>query len=90
MTMGKPQMEVFDRLVLDAVAKGARLLWGGKPNDTLSAESESFYLPTLLVDVTNEMQITQNEVFGPIMVIMKASSDEHAISIVCICTLSLL
>lgn len=38
--------------------------------------------PTLLVDVTPEMDIAQHEVFGPVMVLMKARNDEDAIRIV--------
>jgi hypothetical protein len=39
-------------------------------------------LPTLLVDVTPEMDIARNEVFGPVMVMMKAQDDEDALRIV--------
>ena len=40
--------------------------------------------PTLLVDVTPEMDIARNEVFGPVMVMMKAQDDEDALRIVSI------
>jgi hypothetical protein len=47
-------------LVDDAVAKGARLLAGGKPNPQFPGGP--FYLPTLLADVTPNMRIAQEEV----------------------------
>lgn len=56
-------------LVDDAVRHGAQVLVGGKPNP---AHTEgNFYLPTVLVGVTNEMKIAQEEVFGPVMTIIK-------------------
>lgn len=42
---------------------------GGKPNPAHAGGN--FYLPTVLVGVTNEMKIAQEEVFGPVMTIIK-------------------
>lgn len=46
----------------DAVSKGARVLVGGKRNAAFP--KGNFYEPTVLVDVTNDMRIAQEEVFG--------------------------
>eukprot|EP00051_Salpingoeca_urceolata_P031567 m.12052 g.12052 ORF g.12052 m.12052 type:complete len:603 (-) comp4168_c0_seq2:214-2022(-) len=78
MTMGSLAMKGIQDLVDDAVSKGARLLAGGKPN---TAAGPAFYTPTLLVDVTSSMRIAQQEVFGPVMVIMKAADDKDALGI---------
>lgn len=62
----------LQRLVDDAVAKGAQILAGGKPpasGDALSAGQ--FYPPTVLADVTEDMVIMQEEIFGPIMCITR-------------------
>ena len=75
------QIAGIQKLVDDAVANGARLLAGGKVNTKY--DTGAFYEPTLLVDVTPSMQIAQKEVFGPVMVIMKAQDDEDALRIVC-------
>lgn len=83
MTMGPPQMTNIQRLVDDAVAKGARLLAGGKPNPDY--ENGPFFLPTLLVDVTRDMDIARTEVFGPVMTIIKSADDDDAIAIVNSC-----
>ena len=53
------------RLFDDAIAKGAHVAVGG----TLE-ESDRTVHPTLLVDVTPDMQIMQEEIFGPIMPVM--------------------
>lgn len=47
---------------MQAVGAGARLVVGGRRNTSLSAGS--FMTPTLLVDVTRDMDIARNEVFG--------------------------
>jgi len=87
MTMGPGQITNIQNLVDDAVAKGARLLAGGKTNPAYP--SKSFFMPTLLVDVTSDMQIAQKEVFGPVMVIFKAKDDADAIRIVNSCAYGL-
>lgn len=80
MTMGTTQIEGIQKLVDDAVAKGARLIAGGCMNTKYG--SRAFFQPTLLVDVTTDMLIAKKEVFGPVMVIMRAEDDNDAIRIV--------
>ena len=81
--MGPNQMLHYQKLVDDAVSKGAKVLAGGyipsKPHDPLS--SGSFYPPTVLADVPESALIAQEEIFGPIMCIfkVKGNSDEEAI-----------
>ncbi len=76
MTMPR-QLEVIQALVDDAVAKGARLLLGGRARAELGG---NFYPPTILVDVDHSMRITREEQFGPVMVIMRVASEEEAIA----------
>lgn len=40
-----------------------------------------FYKPTVLADVTNDMDIAQNEVFGPVMLIFRTQSDDEAVEL---------
>ena len=63
-----------DAQIKDAVSKGARLLCGG-------THEGSFYQPTMLVDVTPEMDIFFEESFGPIAVVVKAKDAEDALSL---------
>jgi hypothetical protein len=53
------------------VSKGARVLVGGKRNARFP--NGNFYEPTVLVDVANDMRIAQEEVFGPVMTIIKVT-----------------
>ena len=74
----------FDRLeslITDAVRQGARLLAGGKRYHHPKYPSGHYFTPTLLVDVTTDMKIAQEELFSPVCVVMRASSVSDAISI---------
>jgi acyl-CoA reductase-like NAD-dependent aldehyde dehydrogenase len=66
--MGPKQCNAYQRLVDDAVSKGARLLLGGKKDQS---KFGSFYPPTVLADVPENADIAQEEIFGPIMCIFK-------------------
>lgn len=66
------QLEVVERHVADAVAKGARVLVGGRRG----AGEGSYFEPTVLVDVDHSMDCMREETFGPTLPIMKVA-DEH-------------
>lgn len=70
--MGPKQLLHYQRLVDDAVAKGAKLLHGGyiPPADSPMGKG-SFYPPTVLADIPENALIAQEEIFGPIMAIFK-------------------
>lgn len=63
------------RQVESSIAQGARCLLGG----TVPDGPGFFYPVTLLVDVTPTMQASCEETFGPIAVVMKADSEQHAL-----------
>lgn len=71
----------LEELVQDAVSKGARLLAGGSRYSHHTYPEGHYFQPTLLVDVTPEMNIAHNEVFGPILVMMKARDTDHCIEL---------
>ncbi|KAF9879350.1 aldehyde dehydrogenase [Colletotrichum karsti] len=65
----------FDRLeslVDKAVKQGARLLAGGSRHIHPEHPKGHYFTPTLLVDVTPDMEIAKEECFGPVMTIMRA------------------
>ena len=61
------QRDIVEALVADAVAKGATVACGGKRVDGPG----NFYEPTVLLDVTTEMDIVNRETFGPVVPVMK-------------------
>jgi acyl-CoA reductase-like NAD-dependent aldehyde dehydrogenase len=75
---GYGQLETY---IQDAVKKGARLLAGGKRYNHPEYPSGHYFMPTLLADVTPEMDIANNELFAPVCVVMKANSVDHALEI---------
>jgi acyl-CoA reductase-like NAD-dependent aldehyde dehydrogenase len=75
MTMPR-QLDILQELVDDAVSRGARVLIGGTRNVD---KGEQFFAPTLLIDVDHRMRITQEEQFGPLMVVMRVHSEAEAV-----------
>ncbi len=67
------------RKILDyieiAKGEGARLIAGGGPSDA----GPQFVQPTIFTDVTNDMRIAQEEVFGPVLSIIGFDDEEEAI-----------
>jgi malonate-semialdehyde dehydrogenase (acetylating)/methylmalonate-semialdehyde dehydrogenase len=65
-----------------AIAQGAKPLLDGRNIRVESAYSGGFYLgPTILDEVSPGMEIEQEEIFGPVMPIVRASTFEEAIEI---------
>jgi len=63
--------------VTNAVAKGARVVVGGRHH----SKGGNFYEPTVLADATPDMQIFREETFGPVAPIFRFKTDEEAISL---------
>lgn len=73
-----PQLEVLEAQVAEATRKGARVLCGGR---RLRRGRGSYFAPTVLVDVTHEMDIMREESFGPIIGVMAVRDDAHALTL---------
>ena len=58
------QFEKVDDLVRDAVANGAVMRCGG-PLEVPGYDGRDFYAPTVLTDVSHDMRIMREEIFGP-------------------------
>jgi aldehyde dehydrogenase (NAD+) len=76
----KIQFDRVQALIQTGIDEGARLVEGGmgKPE---GFEQGWFVRPTLFADVTNDMAIAQQEVFGPVLVMIPFDSEEEAIEI---------
>ncbi|XP_012148773.1 succinic semialdehyde dehydrogenase isoform X2 [Megachile rotundata] len=70
------QLNMVHKLVTDAVQKGAKVHCGGMP---LSEKGPLFYAPTLITNVTEDMEIYNKEIFGPVAVINKFETEEEVI-----------
>ncbi|KAK1307759.1 hypothetical protein QJS10_CPA09g00853 [Acorus calamus] len=66
-----------EKFVQDATSKGAQILLGGKRHSL----GMTFYEPTVLSNVNNEMLISREEVFGPVAPLLPFKTEEDAIRI---------
>ena len=71
------QLDIVRKQVEDARAKGARILAGGD----ILCDNELFYLPTLLTNVDDSMLVMQQETFGPLLPVLRFSSEEEVIKL---------
>jgi aldehyde dehydrogenase (NAD+) len=69
------------RYIEIAKSEGAKLLMGGGPAKRPECGTGWFVEPTIFGDVDNRMRIAQEEVFGPVLAIMKFKDEEHAAAI---------
>ncbi|MCP2289567.1 succinic semialdehyde dehydrogenase [Nocardia amikacinitolerans] len=74
--ISESQLETVTKHVADATSKGATVLAGGKARPDLGP---LFFEPTVLADVTDEMECGRNETFGPLVSIYPVDSVEDAI-----------
>jgi acyl-CoA reductase-like NAD-dependent aldehyde dehydrogenase len=72
------QIDIIEKAVNGAIAQGARLVAGGKRTLT---DKGDYFEPTILADVTTDMNIAQEEVFGPVMLLMRVRDDAHAVEV---------
>ena len=66
-----------ERHVADATKRGARVEIGGRPH----ARGGTFYEPTLLTGVTPDMELAQEETFGPVAGVMRFRDEAEAVCI---------
>ncbi|HSE98248.1 MAG TPA: aldehyde dehydrogenase family protein [Blastocatellia bacterium] len=71
------QLETVSDHVADAVARGARVLTGGRRREELGG---FFFEPTVLVDVNGTMKVMNEETFGPVLPIKVVKDEEEAIA----------
>lgn len=68
------------QMIDGAVEAGASVLVGGERPEGLPEEAEGYFMsPTVLVDVTPEMEIASEEVFGPVLVVMSFEDEAQAL-----------
>jgi acyl-CoA reductase-like NAD-dependent aldehyde dehydrogenase len=74
----EPQAAIVQRHLADAVARGATILTGG----SIEEHGGGLYMrPTVLVGVTHDMLIMQEETFGPCLPVMRFRDVEHAVTL---------
>jgi aldehyde dehydrogenase (NAD+) len=71
------QLRKVERYVASGLDEGATLVTGGTPPDP--ERPGWFFTPTVFADVTNDMTIAREEIFGPVLALMRFADEEEAI-----------
>jgi acyl-CoA reductase-like NAD-dependent aldehyde dehydrogenase len=79
--ISRAQLDKVEHYVSLAKEEGARLLTGGRRPAGKSFERGFWYEPTVFADVTPSMHIAREEIFGPVLSIMRWSDPEEAIAL---------
>ena len=77
--INRAQLERIHGYVEIGKAEGARVLTGGHILDEGAYAGGCFYAPTLLDDVTLDMRVAQEEIFGPVTALIEVSSLDEAL-----------
>ncbi len=75
--VAKRQLDLLQSQGKDAIEKGATVITGGDIADLEGA----YYKPTLLTNITKEMRVWSEEVFGPVLPIVTFKTEEEAIEL---------
>ncbi|MBK9071609.1 MAG: aldehyde dehydrogenase family protein [Myxococcales bacterium] len=70
------QISIIEEHIDDAVARGAKVLCGG-----VAQRGSAHMLPTIVADCDHSMKIASEETFGPVLAVMKFTSENQAIAL---------
>ncbi len=79
--VSREQFEQVSELVQEAVNAGAVMRCGGPAPSPRGLEYGSFYAPTVLTEVTHDMRIMREEIFGPVLPIIVVNSEDEAVAL---------
>ncbi|WP_057914854.1 aldehyde dehydrogenase family protein [Peribacillus muralis] len=79
--VSKQQLETVLSYIESGIQEGARLVCGGKRKIVEGFENGYFIEPTIFADVHNDMKIAREEIFGPVLSVIRYSTVEEAIDI---------
>jgi len=83
--VNKSQFDIVSTMVEEAISKGANVVTGGSKHEM----GDLFYKPTILTDVTADMECVYDEIFGPIAAIQRFTTEEEALTIANDCRVGL-
>lgn len=79
--INREQQQKALKYIGEAVGQGAKLSCGGKIPQDEKLKKGFFLEPTILENVTNKMKVAQEEIFGPVLVVIKFKDEQQAVSI---------
>ncbi len=78
--INKKQVEKIMSYIDIAKQEGAQIACGGAPYVEGDCAKGCFMQPTLITNVTNDMRVAQEEIFGPVAVVIKFKTEEEVIA----------
>ncbi|KPL60608.1 aldehyde dehydrogenase family protein [Rossellomorea vietnamensis] len=79
--INQDQLDTIDGYVQSAKEEGATILAGGSTAKVEGFENGYWYEPTIITDVNHEMKVVKEEIFGPVVVVMKFKDEKEAIKL---------
>ncbi|WP_201319347.1 aldehyde dehydrogenase family protein [Paenibacillus sp. EPM92] len=79
--ISEAHLQQVDGFVKRAVAEGARVVTGGSREKKAPFDKGYFYLPTVLDQVTPEMEIAVEEIFGPVIAVIPWKNEEDVLQL---------
>lgn len=76
--VNEAQLKKVSAIVADGVSKGAELIVGGKE---LPDKGQLYYAPTIITNIQPSMRLYTEEIFGPVVSIIKFKTEEEALTI---------
>ncbi len=79
--ISREQLEIIDGYVKSAIEEGATVVTGGKELSIEGLENGHWYEPTIITNVNHDMKVVREEIFGPVVVVMKFKDDKEAVKL---------
>ncbi len=79
--VSKTQLETIERYVAVGQEEGAKLVCGGERAEVAGHENGLYFQPTIFTGVESKMRIAQEEIFGPVLVVIPFDDDDEAVRI---------
>jgi aldehyde dehydrogenase (NAD+) len=77
--VARSQLETVERYVEIGRDEGAEIAVGGQRAVVEGHDGGFYHQPTILVNVNNSMKVAQEEIFGPVLVVIPFEDDEEAV-----------
>jgi acyl-CoA reductase-like NAD-dependent aldehyde dehydrogenase len=76
--VAKRQVDTLKEQMQDALDKGAKVVFGGKEPQNLEG---AYYEPTVLTNITSDMRVWKEEVFGPVLPVVAFRTEDEAVKL---------
>jgi aldehyde dehydrogenase (NAD+) len=79
--VSKEQLATVEYYVKLGKEEGAKVITGGQRAEVAGMEGGYYYQPTIFAEVDNKMRVAQEEIFGPVVCVIKYHDDDEAVAL---------